>query len=68
MLQKYNFDTVHANFLYYNLRNEVRLERRFYNVKKQNKKSIGILTMACFLATPISYVISANTTEAAPPP
>lgn len=24
--------------------------------------------MACFLATPISYVISANTTEAAPPP
>ena len=37
-------------------------------LKNRIKKSIGILTMACFLATPISYVISANTTEAAPPP
>ena len=45
-----------------------RLKGDFYNVKNRIKKSIGILTMACFLATPISYVISANTTEAAPPP
>ena len=37
-------------------------------LKNRIKKSIGILTMACFLATPISYVIIANTTEAAPPP
>lgn len=37
-------------------------------LKNRIKKPIGILTMACFLATPISYVISANTTEAAPPP
>ena len=37
-------------------------------LKNRIKKSIGILTMACFLATPISYVISANTTEAAPLP
>lgn len=37
-------------------------------LKNRIKKSIGILTMACFLATPTSYVISANTTEAAPPP
>lgn len=37
-------------------------------LKNRIKKSIGILTMACFLATPISYVISANTTKAAPPP
>lgn len=37
-------------------------------LKNRIKKSIGVLTMACFLATPISYVISANTTEAAPPP
>lgn len=37
-------------------------------LKNRIKKSIGILTMACFLATPISYVISANITEAAPPP
>lgn len=37
-------------------------------LKNKIKKSIGILTMACFLATPISYVVSANITEAAPPP
>ena len=37
-------------------------------LKNKIKKSIGILTMACFLATPIGYAISASTTEAAPPP
>lgn len=37
-------------------------------LKDKIKKSVGILTMACFLATPIGYVISASTTEAAPPP
>ena len=37
-------------------------------LKNRIKKSIAILTMAGFLARPSSYVISANTTEAAPPP
>jgi uncharacterized membrane protein len=45
-----------------------RLKGDFIMLKNRIKKSIGILTMACFLATPISYVISANTTEAASPP
>ena len=37
-------------------------------LKDKIRKSVGILTMACFLSTPIGYVISASTTEAAPPP
>lgn len=37
-------------------------------LKDKIRKSVGILTMACFLATPIGYVISTSTTEAAPPP
>ena len=40
----------------------------FIMLKNKIKKSIDILTMACFLATPIGYAISASTTEAAPPP
>ena len=57
-----------AFFVFYSFFRQNRLKGDFIMLKNRIKKSIGILTMACFLATPISYVISANTTEVAPPP
>ncbi len=55
-----------ANINY--LLNGILMKGVFNMLKDKIKKSIGILTMACFLATPVSCVVSMSTTEAAPPP